>query len=371
MRFSAACWGYSGIVAAMRSLAQVLHEAANRNASEIVLEPGEPPMIRTDAGSVAFGDVFAEGELFDALGQVLGPEQQAELAVGNVVEFHVDSGSSRWSLITEAGGQGIVVRGRCTTAKEENAVGVSLELPPLEHSEDADPVPSFRASVLARATRRTALDLAASPPASPDPVPVASDGRPSWLESNAGAGVESSNDESKGIDFALRDSDRPVDSIELPPDPQELGALLEGGDDQAEGASLAAHVRSVGPGTLCLVRREGRRGASELPGAVGIDDATPPDAFVTALERDPETTYALWLEDPGARLGWIMRRLEEGARVVVETRAKTFEGAYRMLVGLNASSETDAWLAAHRMCWLVSEGGAWILKSKSRGGGAA
>jgi hypothetical protein len=347
----------------MRSLPQVLHEAAQRNASEIVLESGESAMIRTAAGSEAFGDVLSEGELFDALGQVLGPEQQAELAVGNVVEFNIEDGSTRWSLVTEAGAHGIVVRGRCANPERGPRVGISLDLPPLEHSDDAEAAPPMRASVLTRATRRTALDLAASrsEPETPDPASASSSGgRPSWLESNAT--FDDASSEGGSVDFELRDQDRGEDAagIELPESDHDLGALLEGGTVES---SLAAHLRAVSPGTLCLVHRPGGSEgvAPNLPEAVTIDDATVA-SMVAALERDPGTTYLLRVDDPSAWLGWTLRRLEEGARVFVETRARTFEGARRVLLGLSPSTRADAWLAAHRVCWLAPRDGAWILE---------
>jgi hypothetical protein len=349
----------------MRSLPQVLHEAAQQDAFEIVFAAGEPPMIRTAAGSVACGGVFAEGDLFDALGQVLAPEQQAELVVGNVVEFHIDSGSTRWSLITEAGAQGIVVRGRCGSGAPEPGIGMSLDLPPLEHSEDSEPAPAMRASVLNRATRRTALDLAASrnepeaAQASANPQPASPRGPPSWLESTGFAEQDDSPD--AGVDFALRNAD-PSDAIALPDEQQDLGALLRT-SGSGEG-TLAEHLGSVGSGTLCLVRRPPgpELVRHQLESAVIIDDSTDERVFASALERDPDTCYYIGLEDPSVRLGWILRRLEEGARVFVETRAGTVEGARRVLLGLTPSPRADAWVAAARVCWLTSQDGGWVLK---------
>ena len=87
-----------------------------------------------------------------------------------------------------------------------------------------------------------------------------------------------------------------------------------------------------------------------------------PSVFASARERDEETTYLVRLEDPSLRLGWMLRRLEEGGSVIVETRARTFEGARRILLGMISSPRADAWLSAHRVCWLAPHGGEWTLQ---------
>lgn len=389
----------------MRSLPQVLHEAASQSASEIILEAGQAPMIRTVAGSVTVGDVFAEQDLFDALAQVLAPEQQAELAVGNVVEFHVDSGTTRWSLVTEPGAEGIVVRGRSASrTASEDEVGVPLELPPLEHSElDADRAPDVSGSVFRRGSqRRTALDLAARSSTDADPsMPQAStaraesaapstrsDGRPSWLETGGSfgddAGSETQDGSERGsIDFEVRssaavevdDMGRP-DAIELP-DAVPGEASVEGefttrpttavkhAAADPDDDPFVVYARSLTPGTMCLVRGwgAGSRLARSVPGpdAVLVDAETRDDVLGSALDRNVGTTYLVRLEDPSNCLGWILRRLEEGARVIVETRARTLEGARRCLLGLTASVHASAWLDAHALCWLAEEDGTWRM----------
>jgi hypothetical protein len=96
----------------MPSLLQVLHDATVRGAVEIVLEPDRPPQARGPEQVETIPTVLSEGELYDALGAVLKPEQQAELAVGNVVEFHLFDGTAKWHLVAEPGGDGVIVRGR-------------------------------------------------------------------------------------------------------------------------------------------------------------------------------------------------------------------------------------------------------------------
>src|SRR5687767_3645027 len=95
----------------MPSLLQVLHDATGHGAAEIVLESDRAPTVRTALGVETLDVVLSEGELFDALSAVLAPEQQAELAVGNVVEFQLHDGVARWHLVAEAS-EGMIVRGR-------------------------------------------------------------------------------------------------------------------------------------------------------------------------------------------------------------------------------------------------------------------
>jgi hypothetical protein len=88
--------------------------------------------------------------------------------------------------------------------------------------------------------------------------------------------------------------------------------------------------------------------------------------MLSAFEEDPGGTYVVRLEDPSVCLGWILRRLEEGARVVVETRARTMEGARRILLGVDASPRAETWLEAHALHWLAHQDGAWTMQSGRR-----
>jgi hypothetical protein len=78
-------------------------------------------------------------------------------------------------------------------------------------------------------------------------------------------------------------------------------------DEQIDSVQLASRVRALPTGSILLVQRE----------------------------------------DPSAWLGWILRRLEEGFRVFLDTRARNLEGARRILLGTAASERAEAWLAAH------------------------
>jgi hypothetical protein len=140
-----------------------------------------------------------------------------------------------------------------------------------------------------------------------------------------------------------------VKGIELPDAPVE--------------ASLGAQVRALGPGTLCLLRRP--RGAADvarqLEDATVLDETTREADWALAVTREGGA-YWVRLEDPSVRLGWMLRRLEEGARVIVETGAHTFDGARRVLLGVQATPRAEAWLSVHRVCWLVPRDDGWTLE---------
>jgi hypothetical protein len=370
----------------MSSLPKVLHEAASRSASEIIIESGQPPMIRTSAGAVSIGQILTQSDLFDALAQVLAPEQQAELAVGNVVEFHLDVDSGRWTMITEPAGDGIIVRGRLRGGSISVEMGRPLDLPPLEpvEPERADRAPRAPNPMFKRTTRRTRADLgvgATEPSAS-----ELSEAKLRDTQDTPAPGAlrfdESTADDEP--DFELRtptgelpanlvDAHLPEPGFEAHAEPAPEPVRLP---DPAPVMELAAPVdpseafefygRSIQPGTLCLVQGQGHGEelAQYVDGGlfVVIDDPDPDGDLRLAADSPPGSTFVVRLEDPSACLGWMLRRLEEGARVVVETRARTLEGARRILLGVDAGARAERWLDAHAVCWLANGGDGWTMR---------
>lgn len=335
----------------MPSLLQVLHDATGYGATEIVLEPDRHPTLRTSMGVETMDTVLAETELFDALAGVLGPDQQAELAVGNVVEFQLHDGVARWQLVAEAGRDGVVVRGRTgETAVEE--VGVPLELPPLRRTEGAPiagaPTPG------PRKTRDTAWDLPAvttTPPPTANPVQM-----PSWLVAGGGDdGGAALTLEPDPIDFAIRrrpPTGEPPASLE---DATQSAAPITNRSDP-----FAALAGELPEGALCLARGHGHgeRIARHLgPYALILDRSE-----ATGVRTDqPNPAFVLRLEDPSELLGWLLRRVEEGARVIVETHARSVAGARRVLLGVHAAASAASWLSAVPTFWLADDQGRWTL----------
>ncbi len=348
-------------------------------------------MVRTEAGAVTVGDPLSESELFDALSLVLGPDQQAELAVGNVVSFEVDVGVERWNLLAEPAADGIIVRGRAgsSSSKETPTMGPKLDLPKLDTVEpDRESVPSTGKSILRPAKRRTQWDIGVpdAPTSPPEPASAPPAATPSWSRRLA---------EEEPSDFEIRTptGEQPaslVDAHELRVDDVELEAMVPasperveieyGGDptglDPSVGSDptpdpTAAEVRPaladfatvIPAGTLCLVPGDGNAEmlATSLQGGdyALIDDVSPGGILAAAADLEPGGRFAVRLEDPSEALGWILRRLEEGARGVVETRARPAPGARRVLLGVAASTRAEQWLAVHPTVWFEEQPGGW------------
>ena len=77
----------------------------------------------------------------------------------------------------------------------------------------------------------------------------------------------------------------------------------------------------------------------------------------------PPGIYLVRREDPSRCLPWLLRRLEEGACLVIETRARTVDGARRILLGAEAGQHLVKWLDAQEHWWLHPEGAVWTLDS--------
>jgi len=366
----------------MPSLLQVLHDATLRGAIEIVLEPDRPPQARGPEQVEAIATVLSEGELYDALGSVLKPEQQAELAVGNVVEFHLFDGSAKWHLVAEPGGEGVIVRGRSgeSNGSPVAEVGAPLDLPPLRRGEPDrnQAVPRAPGPLLAKKARDTAWDL---PPVTgshplPKPTPRSNPalgsapteaGLPSWFESGSAAApavarrpppVPASKVEAESVDFAL---------LRRPPT-GEPPAML---DDAVEVGNGLRPMRADDPfiplaraleaGSICLVRGHGigeRLGRHYGSYALILERRE-----IDALRGEQNiATFVVRIEDPSEVLGWALRRAEEGARVIIEIGARTAAGARRSLLGTNAGPAAAAWLDALTVQWLAEQDGRWVLE---------
>lgn len=357
----------------MPSLQQVLHEASLRGASEVTLESDQHPMVKTEAGSVTVGDALSQSELFDALGAVLPPDQQAELALGNIVSFGVDAGGQQWSLVAEPSSESIVVRGRVdgavTTVPESDAFssGRALDLPKLDTMEpDRKTVPSTGKSILRPTKRRTQWDVGVlDTPVAPNRAPTPPPSKPSWSRQL---------DDADTSDFEIRtptgeqpanlvDAHDLTDSVAPAGPPTTASAPVVVPREVETRTSLESFADTVQPGTLCIVQGTGRAEALALALEGGdyvlIDDPSPDGVLRAAAELDAGGRFAVCLDDPSVALGWILRRLEEGARVVVQSRARTAPGARRTLLGVHASDRAEQWLGVHPLVWFAEESDGW------------
>ena len=347
---------------------------------EVVIQPGHPVSFHGEQGALVLGDDLDESMISDALSVVLAPEQQAELAVAGVVAFHVE-GHAEWSMVAENAVDGVIIRGRMRDGAPER-VGMPLDLPPLrrfdpEHGMD---IPHSAESALQHnpSTRATRWDMGVAG-AVLDEMPSGGSLEDPTLPANRPTHRLSAIEEPRpqpaqpledaAIDFALVGR-HPV-TAQLPGiDPGDSGTMPRSvsgtrptmrGDD-----TLALHVDALESGTIAYLAGTGvgERLLQHLDeGYEVIDIHTWDEVTSRPFEEMPAGRgYLVRLEDPSRCLAWLLRRLEEGARIVVETRARTASGARRMLLGVEATPHVVMWLDAHPQLWLHADGRTWMLE---------
>jgi hypothetical protein len=338
----------------MITLPQLLHDARARHASEIVLQSGQRPRLQTKAGPAELEDVLTESDLFDALSQVLAPDQQAELAVGNLVEFQLHDGLVRWHLGAHAGAQGVIVRGRSGAAQDLAEVGTPLDLPPLSRGITDGEAVALPPSP-PRRHRDTAWDL---PSVMSTPPPLPSSQVPEWLISSGGQSQPTA---------ARMVPDPPDFAMRRPPTgepPATLGDALE--DDVPTSGGVRASdpfgtlASQLAEGSLCLARGHGN--GERLARHLGAYALILESSEANGRRFDGRVgAFVLRLDDPSELLGWALRRVEEGARVIVEVAAKNPAGGRRVLLGVNHGQTAIEWLGAVPTFWLTEERGQWKL----------
>ncbi len=369
------------------SLPLVLHEAERHSVDEIVIEPGQPVTFHGEQGALVLGDSLREAEISDALSQLLEPEQQAELAVAGLVAFFVE-GHDAWSLVAESAADGIVIRGRVRRHSPSDSMGMPLELPPFERFEsDAAEIPQAPVSALRQShARATRWDVAVAGSVL-EPIPAAGSGA-LVDETLSGVGNDPRGAEparapasARGpaaphpdsIDFALvgppGSAEMPAAAVEHvePRMPRQVATRpTMRGDD-----TLAMHIDRLEAGTVVFLAGigVGERLLQHLEDGFEVVDLDNWDVVTTRPFEEMAATgagYLVRLEDPSRCLAWLLRRLEEGARVVVETRSRSGAGARRVLLGAEATPHVVEWLDAHVQLWLHAERGTWVIEPIER-----
>ncbi len=377
----------------MTFLAGVLEHASSRSAFELLIESGQPVVLTTVNGTEHSGEVVSEAELFEALTEVLGPDQQVDLAVGNMVEFSLNSSRDVWTLVTDSGADGIFVHGhlqqdpRRTARMPIVASPVKLEIPPLEPFVPM-PSPAVEApAILAAIELETQRERPPTPARESsngamqeDAVEDASDDAilldNSALDLSDGTPAQASTDmydptaRSWSLDLAAAFMDDASSEMrDAAPATQPRHATLQmrshGTVAVDTGTSELVELASeIEPGMLCFVHGDGV--AAQLGDFVGaplsvIDERS---SVATLDEIRSESSgvgacVVVVLDDPSVHLGWLLRRVEEGWRVLLETRARTPDGALRILLGTNAGERATKWLDAIDVRWLVRHDGHW------------
>jgi len=382
-RRTAAPSGFLLWFSSVLSLPLVVHEAERHSVDEIVIEPGHPVTFHGEQGALVLGGKLDDATISDALALVLAPEQQAELAVAGIVEFYVE-GYAEWSLVAESGADGVVVRGRLRSGATPDAVGMPLDLPPLEPFEpdSLSDAPQAPVSALRQTyTRSTRWDMNVAGSVL-EPMPSTGSGAledPTLPPHHAFGHRDTEHelpphlggsplDDDDGVDFAL--VGRAPPTAELPEPPPEHAAslprLVATRPTMRRDDTLAMHVDSLAPGTLVFLAGigVGERLLEHLDEGFELVDLDSWDVATTRPFEElpsPGRGYLVRLEDPSRCLAWLLRRLEEGARVVVETRSRTAAGARRALLGAEATPHVVGWLDAHPQRWLHTNGHAWVL----------
>lgn len=369
------------LFAPVLSLPLVLHEAERHSVDEVVIQPGHPVTFHGDQGALVLGAELAEATISDALSVVLAPEQQAELAVAGVVEFHVE-GHAEWSMVAESATDGVIIRGRMRDGATPDHVGVPLDLPPMRRfdRDGSVDIPHTAESLLqSPSTRATRWDVGVAG-AVLDEVSSTGNVEDASLPSDAPTSrlhrIEDPPPRPGGsrldddvIDFAL--VGRPPPTAQIPElDPSvsaTMPRLVSGTRPTMQGDdTLALHVDALEPGTVVHLAGigVGERLLEHLEDGYDVVDLDTWDEVTTRPFEEMPTGrgYLLRLEDPSRCLPWVLRRLEEGARIVVETRARTAAGARRSLLGPEATSHAVLWLDAHPQLWLYADGQTWVLE---------
>lgn len=397
----------------MLSLPQVLHEAQRHSVSEIAIEPGQPVTFHGEQGALVLGELLDDSEISEALAQVLAPEQMAELAVASMVEFHV-GGYSQWNLVAETGTDGVMIRGRIRDGSTPDEYGTPLDLPPLQpfdHERTSEVPRSSLSSMRSKEQGQTRWDLntveegavmtavvrvpsgaiedptlaaarsgAIGLAGTLDGFPRIDDAEPDDAERVPSVEARDDLEPDEGvIDFALvgraaATVDIPVPPVASSPVSSSSTSALPAQPAQARGTrptmrgddTLAMHVDSLTPGTVVYLAGVGA-GTRLLEhfeaGYEVLDDGTWATITTRQLSEIPMgQAYLIRMEDPSRCLPWLLRRLEEGACVVVETRSRTANGARRVLLGAEANPQVVGWLDAHRQLWLHADGIAWLLE---------
>ena len=382
----------------MRSLLSLLESAARRSASEVVLESGQPVSLTTARGPEREQGVLPGNELFDMIVAVIDDSQQVELVIGNPIEFTIEADGS-WAVRAEPRADGMLVRAQREAPLElgiqlDDAFGLdddhsfetggfetvgsglgsggppsqlrieALEMPALREVAPAAP---FESGTWALADEEE-FDVGFDGPATAADLEVERE--------SAHIGVPDDDDDDDDDDdpfgsLAGPPVARPTRALESRPTRSDnLSTASGGAATQRELRPLAAQLDprrerplpatnpssgrsepkpvTVAEGSLVYISTPGY--AETLAESLAVpklvvDDQSDLEQAWTRVRGLPVGAIVIVRrEDPSPVLDAILRRLEEGYRVFVETRARTPEGARRILLGVGASARAERWL---------------------------
>lgn len=340
----------------MGLLATLLAKAADSRPGEVVIETDQPVRLVHAHGAATLGDALPGDALFDALAEVLSSDQQADLALGEPVKFDLLVGEATWHLVGETAQEVTAVRARPAEGAFEPVDSVTIALEADEPEPPPVDVPRLRRRNVAppasdnidieiqfddeAVEERAGVRLAAL-----RPITVEAEPRTRWPRQANAASAGYGRAESP-----RRRASSPPQAVRSPSPQGDLEALAVA----MPAGTLGFLHRSMGQGAV-LAQDLGwpllRIGEGDVPERVHSAAAGLPDGGALLVD----------LEDPSPWLAWLLRRVEEGRRVLIETRATTPAGARRILLGVGASERAEHWLGAVRVVHAGLVAGAWAV----------
>jgi len=353
------------MVRAVGLLSTLLHEASARRPSEVWIEADKPVRVQLPSGATdVFGEAIQGTAMSDELSDLLTTDQQVELALGEQVKFDLVIGPYVWHLVGETAKEIISVRARPSAEFLEPGDSVQIPIDP-EPDDEAEDSPRTRKAPAGPSEIDIDLNFDDEPRQAPGlrlaalkPVPLDIKPQTAWPGGRR-----------EPVREARRRSGAPPLTI-APTQQLPLHAVPSPGDTAAVVAALTAGTMAVLQVTR--VGSEGREvdegdpladllAAIELPQMMLSEGDAIEDASRRLHELGGAGLIVLRIEDPSPWLGWLLRRVEEGHRVLVETAATTVDGARRILLGVDASPRAEAWLDAVRVIRVSVEHGRWTL----------
>ncbi|MBA3544944.1 MAG: hypothetical protein H0T76_00525 [Nannocystis sp.] len=379
----------------MGLLSTLLHEASARHPAEVVIETDQPVRMHlSDGTQTQLAGAIGGTAISDELSDLLSTEQQVDLALGEQVKFDLVVGPYTWQLVGETASEVISVRARPTGELLDASDSMQIPIEP----DDSDPVepqdvPRPRRA-LASGPSEIDIDInfddeAALAQDDPRPaaglrlaalksVPADSKPQPMWPRRQAAPQAQGKAGAPTWAREGRRGRTQPVGF------PGPSGKVGPSGPVGYPGPASATATQQMplrpaprredlgeilgafGPGTLVLLLRAPGQGeqltaAIELPTVILGDGDRPEQASARITELGPIGVLLLRVEDPSLWLGWLLRRIEEGHRVLVETDARTPAGARRVLLGVDGSPRAEQWLDAVPVRSATVEDGRWML----------
>ncbi len=294
----------------MSLLSQLLQRALVKRPSQVIIAADQPVVIEGEQGARSHGKAIPGEAVFEALFDILSEEQQAELVVGKTIGFQFSTGPRTWEIETRTARHDMSVHARLLPRIVED-----VEVEGLEDDADTKVV-----------------------------------------------GVAPLSDEEFDVDFG--DHDSGLLAVERTEYAYAGLAQRSGARGRRERQRLLA---ALPPGCLCFSDnqvQQTRQLIDELGlQAMLIQEDDEPRRLAKLVKQLPaHSALILDCDDPSGYLPLILRKLEEGYRIIVHTQARTIDGARRILLGVTATARAEAWLARMRMTRIALVQGRWSVE---------